>query len=119
MCQSKNPHLDQDEIKGDGLWLTVEMMLELCDQKEVVACDEDIVDIDQKSKGLIFHVSKVQIRVRVGLVKLPGEEGIMESGIPSAGALFEAVEGFVEFAHQMFDPSLDEAQGLVHVNILL
>ena len=22
MCQSKNPHSDQDKIKGDGLWLT-------------------------------------------------------------------------------------------------
>lgn len=43
----------------------------------------------------------------------------MKMGIPSAGALSKSIKRFMKFTDLVLNLSLDEAERLMHVNVLL
>ena len=42
-------------------------------------------------------MGEVEVGIREGLYETLGEKSCMETGVPSPGALLEAIQGFVQF----------------------
>lgn len=91
-----------------GLKSAVKVVFELGDEMEVASSDKDIINIDKKSNGIIANVSKVKVRVRVGLRKLPSKKSGMKACIPSTRTLAQTIKRFVKLAHEMFSSFLDK-----------
>lgn len=70
-----------------GLEIAVKMIFELDNKMEVASDDKDVINIDKKSNSIGANVSKVKVRVRVGLRKLPSKKNGMKACVPSTRTL--------------------------------
>ena len=79
----------------------VKVSFELGNKMKIATCDKNVINTNEESNGIISHMGKIDVRIRLRLNKLPSKKCGMKTCLPSARALAQSIQGFVKLTHEV------------------